>query len=141
MNWFETKATFEKDDNGRIRKVTETYLIDAETFAEAEEKLAELMQGRGAFTAEAVKKVKLYDLYLNHKSFRYYRAKVGFITLDEKAGLEKKKYVHFIIEADDIQHALDNLQNSMQDTLGEYEVASVSETPYAEVVPYKISQK
>lgn len=141
MSWFDCKITYEKEINqsGKMRKVSESYLVDAETFTDAEARMAEEMIGRGSFIMDSVKKVRLYDLFIDHKSERYYKCKVGFITLDEKAGVEKKKYVQMIVQADDIEHALENLNKGMQDTLGEYEIASITETTYMDVFEYKIN--
>ncbi len=141
MSWFDCKITYEKEINqsGKMRKVSESYLIDAETFTDAEARMAEEMEGRGSFIMDSVKKVRLYDLFVDDKSERYYKCKVGFITLDEKAGVEKKKYVQMIVQADDIDHALENLHKGMQDTLGEYDVASITETLYMDVFKYKIN--
>lgn len=140
MSWFETKATFEKEINqsGKMKKVTELYLIDAETFTDAEAKLAEIMQGRGAYIAQAVRKVKYYDVFMDNKSERFYKSKVGFISLDERAGMEKNKYVQMLVQADDIEEALEGIKKGMSDTMSDYEIASIAETAYMDVVPYLI---
>lgn len=139
MSHFETKATFEKELNNscKIKKVTELYLIEAETFTDAEAKLVELMAGRGAFTTKAVRKVKYYDVFLDDASERFYKAKVGFISIDEKFEVERKHYVQMLVQANDVRHALDKLEKCMSDTLSDYEVSSIVETAYMEVVPYK----
>lgn len=141
MSWFDCKITYEKEVNqsGKMRKVSESYLVDAETFTDAETRMAEEMGGRGSYIMDSVKKVRLAELFIDDKSERYYKCKVGFITLDEKAGVEKKKYVQMIVQADDIDEALQSLHKGMKDTLGEYEVASVSETTYMDVFKYRIN--
>ena len=67
------------------------------------------------------------------------KVKVGFITLDEKAGVEKRKFVQIIVQADDLDEALENLHKGMKDTLGDYEVASITETTYMDVFKYQIN--
>ncbi|MDO5036438.1 MAG: DUF4494 domain-containing protein [Porphyromonas sp.] len=140
MSWFECKITYEKEINadGKMRKVKESYLVDAESFTEAEARMAEEMEGRGAFIMDSVKKVRLYELFLDHKSQRFYKAKVGFITLDEKAGEEKKKYVQMLVQADDLELALEGLHKGMEGTLSDYEIASIAETVYMDVYPYVV---
>ncbi len=140
MSWFDCKITYEKEINqsGKMRKVSESYLVDAETFTDAESRMAEEMSSRGSYIVDSVRKIRLYELFLDQKSERYYKSKVGFITLDEKAGVEKKKYVQILVQADDIDEALQNLHKGMKDTLGDYEVASVAETNYMDVFPYQI---
>lgn len=135
-SWFETKATFEGKVNqtGRIKRVTEVYLINAETFTDAEIKLAEIMAGKGVYIADVVRKVKFVDTFLDHKSERYYKCKVGFIVLDEKLGAVKRRYGNILVQADDIELALQALHSGMKGTLGDYEVTAIAETPYMDVL-------
>ncbi|MDO5017469.1 MAG: DUF4494 domain-containing protein [Porphyromonas sp.] len=140
MSWFDCKITYEKEVNqsGKMRKVSESYLVDAETFTDAEARMAEEMGSRGSYIMDSVRKIRLYELFLDEKSERYYKSKVGFITLDEKAGVEKRKYVQMIVQADDIDEALQNIHKGMKDTLGDYEVVSITETAYMDVFKYQI---
>ena len=141
MSWFDCKITYEKEINqsGKMRKVSENYLVDAETFTDAETRITEEMSNRGSFIVDSVRKIRLYELFLDEKSERYYKSKVGFITLDEKAGVEKRKYVQILVQADDIDEALQSLHKGMKDTLGDYEVASIAETNYMDVFKYQIN--
>ncbi len=140
MSWFETKLTYEREINaeGKMKKVSESYLVDAETFTDAEARMNEIMETRGAFIMDSVKKVRYAELFLDQKSQRYYKAKVGFISLDEKAGVEKKKYVQMLIQADDLPEALDNLKKGMSTSLEDYEIASIQETLIVDVFPYEV---
>ncbi|MDN4754555.1 DUF4494 domain-containing protein [Porphyromonadaceae bacterium W3.11] len=143
MSWFDCKITYEKEVNqsGKMRKVSESYLVDAETFTDAEARMVELMSSRGAFIMDSVKKVRMYEIFLDHKSQRFYKSKVGFISLDEKAGVEKKKYVQMLVQADDIEEALEGIKKGMADTMSDYEIASIVETTYMDVFPYEIEVK
>ncbi|MDD7559308.1 MAG: DUF4494 domain-containing protein [Porphyromonas sp.] len=140
MSWFECKITYDKEISaeGKLKKVSESYLLDAETFTDAEARMTELMESRGAFTMDTVKKVRLSELFLDDKSERFYKAKVGFISLDEKAGVEKKKYVQMLVQADNFREALDNLNKGMKDTLADYEIAQLQETTIMDVFPYEV---
>ncbi|MBR8712313.1 DUF4494 domain-containing protein [Porphyromonas levii] len=143
MSWFDCKITYEKEINhtGKMRKVSENYLIDAETITDAEDRIVEEMNGRGSFVMDSVKKVRLYDLFIDDKSERYYKCKVGFITLDEKAGVEKKKYVQMLVQADSIDLALEILHKGMKGTLRDYEVAAIKESSFMDVLNYKIKTR
>lgn len=140
MSWFETKLTYEREINadGKMKRVSESYLLDAETFTDAEARMNEIMETRGAFIMDSVKKVRYAELFLDQKSQRYFKAKVGFISLDEKAGVEKKKYVQMLIQADDLPEALENLKKAMSTTLEDYEIASIQETMIVDVFPYEV---
>lgn len=139
-NWFEAKITYEKEVNqeGMMKKVSESYLLDAVSFTEAEVRIAEQIESRGSFVLNNLRKVRYAEVFLNDKGDRFYKAKVGFITLDEKAGVEKKKYVQMLVQANDIQDALDGINKGMHGTLADYEIASIQETPLMDVFPYEV---
>ena len=136
MSWFNCKVSYEKlvVESGKMRKVSEAYLVNAEDFTEVETLMAKFLKGRGPYVVGSVSKIRLYELFLDNKSERYYKCKVGFITLNEKAGVEKKKYEQFFVQADDIDLALKSLHKGMKDTLADYEVASVVETDCIDIV-------
>ena len=109
-NWFQIKASYDKTmENGVQKKVTESYLVDALSFAEAEARAIEELRPYivGEFTIAAVGRMKLAELFFNENGDRYFKAKLFFITLDEKSGTEKKTAVHMLAQASDIREALE----------------------------------
>ena len=65
-NWYECKVKFEKTlENGIQKKVTETYLVDAMSFTEAENRIIEEMTPyiSGEFEVTAVKKNRISELF------------------------------------------------------------------------------
>lgn len=136
-NWHKIKVAYEKEINqeGMMKKVSETYLLDAVSFTDAEARIATLLQSRGEFTIGDISKVRLAEAFLNETGHQFYIAKVGFITLDEKAGVEKKKYVQMLVQADDIQDALDGINKGMKGTLADYEISAIKETNIVDVFP------
>lgn len=139
MNWFECKITYEREENqgGKMKRVSEVYLLNALTFTEAENKLAEEMAPRGPFTLDTVKKVKYAELFIDDNGGdRFYKFKVGFISLDEKNGVEKKKYVNMLAQAGDIEGAIERLHKGMKGSMMDYEIASVAETPIMDVLQF-----
>ncbi len=136
MSWFECKLTYEKEinQNGQMKKVSESYLVDAMSFTEAEAKMASEIESRGSFTMDNIRKVRISEVFLDKDGDKFYKAKVGFITLDEKAGIEKKKYSHMLVQANDIEGALTRLQKGMEGTLADYEIAAITETTLMDVL-------
>ena len=91
MNLIECKISYEKTmENGTQKKVTEPYLVDALSFTEAEARIIEEMKPfiSGEFKVEAVKRARICELFTGEGD-RYYKARVAFVTLDEKTGAEK----------------------------------------------------
>lgn len=138
MSWFECKVTYEKEmeDSGKTQKVHEYYLVDALTFTEAEERISEEMESRGPFRLDTVKKVNYSETFFNNGQL-FYKAKVGFIQLDEKNGVEKKKYTYMLVQANDFRDALEELEKQMKTTLADWTVASIQETQLVDAFQYE----
>lgn len=104
--WIETKLRYNKVmENGAVKKVTEAYLVDALSFTEAEARIIEEMKPRiiGDFEVKAVKKAKINEIVGDQDSGRYYLAKVGYITIDEKSGSEKTAESHLLVGEEDFR--------------------------------------
>lgn len=143
-NWFEVKATYDKTlENGMQKKVTESYLLDALSFTEAEARAIEELQPyiSGEFTIAAVGRKKIYELFFNDNGDRFFSAKVAFTTLDDKSGSEKITKVQMLAQADDIDEALAVVRKGMKGTLTDWHFISVSETAIMDVFPYSAEGK
>lgn len=143
-NWFECKVSYEKVlENGMQKKVTEPYLVDALSFTEAEARIIEEIKPyiSGEFTIADIKRAKLSELFFNDNGDRFFKAKVMFITLDEKSGTEKKTAAQMLAQASDIKEALKVVEKGMEGTLADYVIASLSETTIMDVFPYSEDEK
>jgi len=139
MNWFECKISHEKMmENGIQKKVTESYLVDALSFTEAEARIIEEMKPfvSGEFIVADIKRARIAESFFNENGDRYYKVKVFYITLDETSGTEKKTAMQMLAQASDIKEAIAVLENGMKGTLSDYVIASVSETQIMDVFPF-----
>ena len=138
--YFETAVRYDKmQENGTIKKTTEKFLVDALCFAEAEARTTEERTPymSGDFDVRAAKKTKIAEIF-NLGAERYYLAKVAFITLDEKSGVEKRSISQILVGASDFKEAYDNFIIGMGGTLADFELVSLSETPIMDVYPAKL---
>lgn len=140
--FFECKVRYDKTmENGLIKAVTESYLVDALSFTEAEKRFIEEIKPfiSGDFVVQDIKRAKIAELVesIDTTDDRWYKAKVCFITLDEKSGAEKRVAQTQYIQAKDFATALANLQKNMENTMGEWVVASMQETAIVDVFRYK----
>lgn len=143
-NWFECKVTYEKTlENGMQKKVTEPYLVDALSFTEAEARIIEELKPyiTGEFTIADIKRAKYSELFFNDNGDRYFKAKVLFVTLDEKSGTEKKTASQMLAQASDLKEALAIVEKGMAGTLADYVIASLAETTILDVFPYSDEDK
>ena len=137
--WFQCKVKYERNvDDGSIAKVSETYLIDALSFTEAEERINEEMKPyiSGDFMVTDIKRAKINELFENESGDRWYRSKVNFVSLDEEKGIEKRITTTMYAQASTLKEAVDVIDKGMKGTLADYEIASVAETDVMDIFKY-----
>lgn len=140
--WFTCKICYEKIlENGMNKKVTEPYLVDALSFTEAEARIIEEMTPfiSGEFTVADVTRARYSELFYakDASADRWYKVKLGFITLDEKSGAEKKTYTNVLVQAADLRDAVKRLDAGMKGSMADYIIVSVAETAIMDVYPYE----
>ena len=138
-NWFECKIKYEKTaEEGKIVKVGESYLVDAMTFAEAEERINKEMEPfiSGEFSVATIRKARINEMFENETGDKWYRCKVFFITLDEEKGIEKKVATTMMVQANNIKEAWDGLQEGMKGSMADYTVAGITETTIMDIYKY-----
>lgn len=140
--WFECKVRYEKTgEDGMPRKVIETYVVDAVSFGEAESRILEEMDKYVGGEIEVVDlKIAQYkEVFFadNSLSDKWYKAKLAFITIDEKTDKEKKTTVYYLVNAGNINSALKNVDEIMSGTMVDYQTCNLSETQIIDVFEYK----
>lgn len=136
--YIETKVRYQKTmENGMQKTVTEPYLVDALSFTEAEKRITDEIACymSGDFSVSAVKKSNISEIFWSEQSEddKFYKAKVNFITLNEKTMQEKRKASYMLVQASDLAIALKRLYEAMKGTVSSYEIAAISETAIVEV--------
>lgn len=141
-NWFECKVRHDKvQDNGSVRNVNEPFLVDALSFTEAEARIIEERTPfiSGDFSVSAVKRTKISEIFYDEGGDRWYLVKVAFMTIDEKSGVEKKTNTFILVQATDFRNAVENFTKGMADTMADYEIVSIAETPLMDVYRAKLT--
>lgn len=141
-NWFECKIKYDKiQENGAAKKVTEPYLVDALTFTEAEARITEEQRPfiSGEFSVSAVKRSRIVEIAFNDEGDKWYLAKIAYISVDEKSGVEKRTVSQILVQASGFKSAFDNLLEYMKGTMGDYDIVSISETQLMDVYKMKVT--
>ena len=143
--WFECKVRYDKTlESGLIKKTTETYLVDAISFTEAEKRFIEEITPfmTGEFIVTDIKRARLSDLLDSEdlNDDRWFKARIAYITLDEKSGVEKRTVQTALVQANDFHRALARLDEGMKGTLGEWVIVSITETAIIDVFKFKGSK-
>ena len=144
--WFECKVRYEKTmEDGMPKTVVEIYTVDALSFSEAEKRIMEEMSSYVSGEIEIAdlkiaqyKEIFFADSYLADK---WYKAKLAFITIDEKTDKEKKTSVFYLVNAGSINSAIKNIDEVMGGTMIDYQTINVSETNVMDVFEYKQKEK
>ena len=140
--WFEAKIRYEKMmEDGCLKKVTETYVVDALSFGEAENRILEEMTSyvSGEVEVCALKIAPYKEIFFADSNMddKWYVAKLAFITIDEKTDKEKKTRVCYLVNAGNINAAVKNIEEQMAGTMIDYDTFNVSETQILDVFEYK----
>ena len=144
MMLYECGVRYEKvTDNGLSKKVTELYLEDALSFAEAEGRITKEMVPfmSGEFDVVTIKRTNYSEIVENgaDSADKWFKAKLMFVTLDEKTGKEKRQAVYFIVKASDINNAHSVVVEHMKTSVVDYEIATLDETKILDLFSYKVN--
>ncbi|CCZ09529.1 MULTISPECIES: DUF4494 domain-containing protein [Culturomica] len=140
-NWFEAKVKYMKvNEDGREKKVTEAYLLDAMSYTEAESRIMHEMESviKGDYYITGLKKSNITELVESEdeNDDRWYKAKVAIIDADEVSGKEKSSSQYYLIAAANINKALENLEKALSTFVVPYEIGAIADTQFMDVFPY-----
>lgn len=143
-NWIKTKINYDKiQENGTtVKRTSEAYLIDADTFAEAENRIRVERQPyiSGDFEVKAVSKTKIQEIFFNDDAdLHFWQVKWNIISIDEKPAsfgkepVEKKITILTLVQADTLDEALKEFHLGMRGSLGDYEILAIVESDILDV--------
>ena len=136
--FFEVKIQYQKTlEDGKEKKVTEQYVVEALSFTEAESRIIEEMTPyiSGDLDVVSEKIAPFNEIFISENSTddKWFVSKVGFITLDEKTAKEKKQTFRYLVQAATSEHALDYTKTMLNQCLSDYSIDSVRDTPTLDV--------
>ena len=134
--FFEVKVRYEKiDASGKEKMVTEPYLIDGVSFGDTEASIHKEMEPyiTGEFEVVSEKIANFAEIVENPSGDRWFKCKVVFVSIDEEKGVEKKSATWMLVQALNVNQAYRWLQNHLKDTVSDFEIPSVAESPIMDV--------
>ena len=137
-NWYETAIRYDKTmEDGMPKKVIEYYVVDALSFGEAEETITQEMSAyiSGEFEVKNITPATYHEIFFseNEADDRWYKAKLQFITIDEKTEKEKRATVNYLVQAGTLPMAVKHIDEVMGTTMNDYVIVSVAETQIMDV--------
>lgn len=95
MMLYECGVRYERTmENGMTKKVTELYLVDALSFAEAEGRITNEMEPyiSGDFDVVTIKRTNISEIVEGLSTAdKWFKAKLMYITIDERTGKENRQ--------------------------------------------------
>ena len=136
--WFECAVRYGRTtEEGPEKKVTETYVVEALSFTEAE---AKIIRELSPFTPGELEITKITPMSISEIFFSdrdaddsWFKCKLAFITIDEKTDKEKRSAVSYLVQADSLGTALNYVVQEMGKTSIDYVASNISETKIMDV--------
>ena len=136
--FYEVKVQYQKmQEDGKEKRVTEQYVVEALSFTEAESRIAEEMlpYTDGDLDVVSEKIAPFNEIFLSDNSTddKWFVSKVAFITIDEKTEKEKKQTFRYLVQAETSEKAMDYTNEMFSHGMSDYTIDAVQDTPTLEV--------
>lgn len=141
MMLFEVGVRMERTlENGAHAKVLEQFVIDALSFTEAETSTTKEVSVYGTMTdIVTIKRSRCTELIGDGSKEKWFKAKVNYITLNEKTGKEKKTPNYYSVNADTIADAKNAIDVFFVGTMIDYSIATLDETKVLDVFRHDLN--
>ena len=141
MTLFETQIRYDRINARGVQDTcTETYLVEALSFSQAEASITIEMQPyiTGDFDIPAIKRISVAGIIDRHNSDadKYFRAKLTYITINERTMKEKRQSFNYIVRANDIDSAHAAVVAYMKQSPQDYVIAKLEETRIVELISH-----
>lgn len=136
--YFETKVGYQTaNDEGKQVKVSEVYVLEADTFAEVENKMiAEIGGYKNVFDfdVQSIKKTNYSEIHESSDSQdTRFKCKVEAYSTHPETGKRIVAATHLLVQAEDSKGAIDTVNDLWLHSMTEYEITAVVQTPVVEV--------
>ncbi len=141
MTYFEVKVRYSRQaEDGKIQKVSETFLVNTLTFGDAEVKVLKEIEPlfvNGEIVS--IKKVQYQELLLDEtgelegKDTAYYKVKVVFNTIDDN-GKEAKRPYFLLVQDTDVESAHSTVKRHFSKASEDYSIDDVLKTKTCDVL-------
>ena len=139
MEYYECKVRYQREiGEGKLQKQSDTYLIEAVSFGDAEERvLIEVkpfvFMGQ-EIEMRSIRKVVYNEVLHNHQGHFWFKAKVVLTTVDESEGKEKKIKTNILVQETDLEAAYKAVNKLMKNSITDYEITNVQITGIVDVI-------
>ena len=145
--FYEVKIQYQKTlEDGKEKKVTEQYVVEALSFTEAESRIIEEMTPfiDGDFDVVSEKIAPYNEILLSDNYYsddKWFVSKVAFISIDEKTEKEKKQTFRYLVQAATSELALDYTKEMLSHGMSGYRIDAVQDTPTLDVFLHEVKKE
>lgn len=141
--FFECTVRYERaGENGLFTRTTESYLVDAMSFTEAEATVTgtvtQLVSVAGDFEVTAIKRSNISAAISNPAgdvcTAKLFKIKAVFYTLNEQTGKQTKSAQYYIIQDKSIEEANKHTEDYLRSTLIDYSIATIDESKFIAII-------
>ena len=142
--WYKFRVKYGKVlDSGKNKKVSEEYLVDAESFTETEKRATQAateLIGTRDFDITAISREPITEILKDEdkcEDNHWYKTVVSLVTEDEDTGVKKFSPQIIYVNASSTKEADSMLRQHMDSCMSDWEIKSIAETKVLGVLGYK----
>lgn len=126
------------NEKGEQVKVTDQYVVDAQTWTDCEANTTKHMTDLGTieFSIPSMKKASFQEIFLSEEDedSKYYECIVAIITIDEKSGKEKRSKCRYLVEGKSVDDAKRNADTVLKSSMFDYDIIGIKETSIIDII-------
>lgn len=129
------------NEQGKIVKISEQYVVNAESFTESEAIITKYMVENvtSDFSIHAIQRKNYAEIITSNKSLvkeqsHWYECKLKFTSFDENSGKEMKTSSLMLAWDSDINSANDTVIELMKGTISDFEIEKIIDTKIIDVI-------
>lgn len=139
MQYYECKVKYQREvGDGKLQKQSDTYLIEAMSFGDAETRVIDevkpfVFMGQ-ELEMKSIRKVTYSEVMPNPQGHFWFKAKIVLTTIDESAGKEKKIQTTVLVQEVDMESAYRAVNQLMKNSITDYEITNIQVTDIVDVL-------
>lgn len=136
--WYTVKVKYtkkiEKDGQEDYKQVTESFLLPAVSFTDAEARITKEIgkSAQGEFLPSAMSVTEIVEVFRNANGGQWYQCKITISYEDDNGKISKSKQ-NYMVESTSVQEAASMLDEKLESAMFDYEITSTTLTNIMDV--------
>ncbi len=136
QTWFSCKVKYQKiDEHGKQVRASETYLVEAINFTEAETRIFEMMEqyGNNDIMVSGITKTNFSEI-INYDDGQYwYKAKVTWEDVSDDSGKISKVTNYLLVAANSVKQTYERVEEAMESMMVPIDIPAIGLSPILDV--------